>query len=115
MFDLKSPCDKCPFRKENGHSFRLNPTRLNHIINAVAFQCHKTTTKVQQCAGLMGILHLEKQHNAIMKFGMLFDCFNPEELDTSEVYQSIKEAVKAHTGGTSAKKNIRSKPKRQGS
>ncbi len=69
MFKLTRPCANCPFRKSQGHLFGLHPERLQEILEAPAFQCHKTVDydtesgvgvagdKPQQCAGLMGLLH----------------------------------------------------------
>lgn len=46
MFDLKKPCDNCPFRKEGG--IRLEPRRAREIAQGqidnpgFTFPCHKT-------------------------------------------------------------------------
>lgn len=46
MFDLKRPCDNCPFRKEGG--IRLHPGRAREIARGqidnpgMTFPCHKT-------------------------------------------------------------------------
>jgi hypothetical protein len=65
MFDLKRPCNNCPFRIGQGECFRLSAERLREIKQGTAFQCHKTVAygedwegrpgvRPQHCAGLMG-------------------------------------------------------------
>lgn len=109
MFDLKSPCKTCPFRKGNGPKFQLSERRIREIAEATAFQCHNTVDysaetregrsgdKPQQCAGLMAILHREKQPNAIMQVGQRLGSFNPGELDPrAECYESLQIAIQEH-------------------
>lgn len=109
MFKLTRPCVTCPFRKGVGENFRLRAKRLDEIMNAVVFQCHKTVDydadsdgrsgdKPQQCAGLMSLLHRENRDNQIMQVGMRFGDFQPSKLDHSEVYDSIADAYAAHGG-----------------
>lgn len=110
MFKLKTPCKTCPFKKGQGSLFQLHPERLEGIFAATAFQCHKTVDysaddlegragdHPQQCAGLMGVLHLEGRPNQIMQVGERFGAFKPQELDTDACYQSIDEAMQAHAG-----------------
>lgn len=109
MFKLTRPCVNCPFKKGVGERFCLNENRLNEIFNGVAFQCHKTVDydapkgersgdRPQQCAGLMSILHCENRSNQIMQVGERLGAFHPDRLDHSEVYASIADAVRAHTG-----------------
>lgn len=70
MFDRKRPCSSCPFTVENARRFNFNPERIEEILNAPAFQCHKTVDydhyddpegrqgdTPQKCAGLMALLH----------------------------------------------------------
>lgn len=107
MFDLVKPCVNCPFRKGQGELFQLRYGRLVEIINAEAFQCHKTVDysgensstgdKPQQCAGLMAILARSNQLNTIMQVGERLGYLKLEKLDPdNEAYQSIEEAIKAH-------------------
>lgn len=112
MFDLKRPCVSCPFRKGQGSQFRLQPDRLREIIEATAFQCHKTVDydqfedadaragdRPQQCAGLMTVLHRSGQSNQIMQIAERLTDFDPASLDPAgEAYASIPEALAAHAG-----------------
>ncbi len=103
MFDLKKPCNNCPFRKGAGKSFQLPEARLHEIVNAPAFECHKTTGvmgprhKPQQCAGLMSVLHKEQRYNEIMKVAMILIDFDPRKLDGRQTYDSITDCIKDHT------------------
>lgn len=106
MFDLKSPCVTCPFRKGQGELFSLPRLRLREIKNATAFQCHKTVNygefedrgdKPQQCAGLMAVLLRERQMNSIMQVAYRFGYLKPEKIDPrGEAYQTWGDVLKAH-------------------
>lgn len=112
MFDLKSPCKTCPFRKSNGKAFNLHADRITEIVNADAFQCHKTVEygeddegneirgggdNPQQCAGLMSILHREGRPNMIMQVAERLRHFNPDMLDPNGLaYDSIADALNDH-------------------
>ncbi len=111
MFDLRRPCKDCPFRKDNGGNFQLGEMRVREITDAVAFQCHKTVVygdgknfdrgdNPQQCAGLMALLHKEGRPNAIMQVAKRLNCFDASVIDGSQVYNSVKEAIAAHTRTT---------------
>ena len=107
MFDLKSPCVNCPFRRGQGELFRLPKARIAEIVNATAFQCHKTVdysgdepdvgSKPQQCAGLMALLRNVGIPNQIMQVGERLGALNPDDLDPrEEAYASFEEAMIAH-------------------
>src|SRR5262245_3105406 len=99
MFDLKRPCVNCPFRKGQGPLFQLSAERLEEILNAPAFQCHKTFEgRPQQCAGLMSLLDRESQPNQIMQVAERWGEFDPELIDHRDVYETISDALVAHTG-----------------
>jgi hypothetical protein len=109
VFDLTRPCVNCPFRVGQGSRFQLAPERLQGIINAVAFQCHKTVDysdeepragdKPQQCAGLMAVLHRSNRHNQIMQVAERLGAFDSNKLDPeAEAYASIEETLAAHAG-----------------
>lgn len=107
MFDLKRPCNNCPFRRGVGETFGFGQGRLQEIAEAVAFQCHKTVdyseneplpgNRPQQCAGLMAILAREHQPNQIMQVAMRLGYLDPSEIDPDgEAYGSLHEAIAAH-------------------
>lgn len=90
--------------------FRLSPARLDEIVEASAFQCHKTVDygddgkpapgpRPQQCAGLMAVLHREGRPNQIMQVAMRLTGFDPETLDPrGEAYASLEDVCRAHAG-----------------
>lgn len=120
MFKLKRPCANCPFRKGQGHHYRLSPARLEQIFTAPAFQCHKTITfddemqvdeelwdaswrpvkddeHAQQCAGLMAVLLREGRPNTIMQVAERLDELKPGTIDPDgDAYGSIDEVLLAH-------------------
>lgn len=109
MFKLTRPCANCPFRLGQGELFAMREKRIIEIIEGTAFQCHKTVDydhfdegrsgdKPQQCAGLMSLLHQAGQPNQIMQVGERLGHFDPDRLDHSEVYPSIRACLKAHSG-----------------
>lgn len=108
MFDLKRPCESCPFRVGYGERFRFRPDRLREIRRATAFQCHKTVDydddsdgkpgdRPQQCAGLMAVLHREHSENTIMQIGERRGHLDPSGLDPKrEAYENWAAVLKAH-------------------
>ena len=113
MFDLKRPCNNCPFTRANAHNFALPPERLDDIVEATAFQCHKTVDyscyedpkerqgdHPQQCAGLMATLHREGRHNQIMQVAIRLRALDPEKLDPNhEAFDTLADLYEAHTKG----------------
>lgn len=107
MFDLKRPCKDCPWRTDIAPY--LSAERVAEIVQAMAFQCHKTVDysddhprqgeKPQQCAGLMLMLHRSGRANTIMQVGERLGAFSPCELDASSpVYADLWAAIEAHGG-----------------
>lgn len=110
MFDLKRPCNNCPFRKGQGEHFQLSRPRLREIRRGDAFQCHKTVDyehfdnpekragdRPQQCAGLMAVLLRENRMNSIMQVaerigGVDFSGVDPD----NEAYESWADVLAAH-------------------
>jgi hypothetical protein len=113
MFDLKRPCVSCPIRIGQGSRYRLHPERLAEIVEAPAFQCHKTVDydryedeearagdRPQQCAGLMAVLHRSDRPNQIMQVAERLGALDPSQLDPQgEAYGSIEEMRAAHIEG----------------
>lgn len=107
MFKLKTPCANCPFKIGQGSLFRLQ--RLDEIVAATAFQCHKTVDysgdepeagdKPQQCAGLMGLLLNAGEPNQIMQVAMRLGYLDAEAIDRASCYQSLEDARLAHESG----------------
>jgi len=116
MFDLGRPCAKCPFRKKQAPLYRLRPARLLEIINANAFQCHKTLDREekeegaslsdgrpQQCAGLMALLHDAGRPNQIMQVASRIAGFDAGKIIRDDTFDDIDECFRAHTGSPQAK------------
>lgn len=109
MFDMKRPCNNCPFREGQGKFYQLGKERCKEIFAATSFQCHKTVgyenfnspmrqgDKPQQCAGLMSLLSRAGEPNQIMQVGERLGCFDPNKLDHSMVYTSTEAAIKDHS------------------
>ena len=112
MFDLKSPCRTCPFRKGKGENFQLGADRVREIAEATAFQCHGTVQygedeygepvmgpgdNPQQCAGLMAMLSRERRPNSIMQLATRLGYLDPTKLDPDNLaYDTLEEAINAH-------------------
>lgn len=101
-FNLKTPCDNCPFRKDR--FFYLEPKRALGIAKGLTedktFSCHKTTEgkakEESQCAGAL-IIH-EKQYgnmsNLLFRLAKQFDFYEPSRLDlNAPVYETFDEYV----------------------
>lgn len=114
MFDMKSPCLKCPFRKGMGDKFQLGEDRVRDIVESTAFQCHNTVQygwdecdepvtaagdNPQQCAGLMAVLMRERSPNPIMRLAIGLGYLDPTKLDPDSLaYDTLEEAIDAHRG-----------------
>ena len=97
MFDLKKPCKDCPFLKRNGKKFALRPERIAEIGSGEAFQCHKTLDgKPQQCAGLISIQSKTNNANTITRIATYFTDYDPKNVDGSETYDSLQNAIEGH-------------------
>lgn len=106
MFNMKKPCVNCPFRKGAGRSFRLREGRLTEIVNATAFQCHKTVdysgdepdagARPQQCAGLMSVLIKEECPNQIMQIASRMGALDFDQIDGTDTYDSFREMFADH-------------------
>lgn len=108
MFDRKRPCANCPFATDQAHLYGLSGARVQEILDAPAFQCHKTVNyeayddpegrqgdTPQQCAGLMALLHAEGRPSQIMQVGERLGAFDPESLEMSRTFSSIDAFLEA--------------------
>ena len=101
-FDLKQPCNDCPFRRSQAPLYRLPEKRLKEIFDATAFECHKTTgvagdkKEPQQCAGLIALHDAESSPNTITKAAMVLTGYSPNQIDKQDTFGSYKEAQYAH-------------------
>lgn len=99
MFKLKSPCKNCPFRVSVAPTFGLPRERIEGIVEAPAFQCHKTVDYrrfLPRPGDLMALLHRAGHPNQIMQVGERLGYFNPRELDIEDTFASIEQAIEAH-------------------
>lgn len=107
-FDLTKPCGNCPFRNDR-LPFGLRPGRVREILGgrhgrnwwpAASFVCHKTmddSDKMQQCAGVMIILHRENRHNDAMQIANRLGLWDPANLDMdAPVYATTDEAIRGN-------------------
>jgi hypothetical protein len=99
-FDLKTPCNECPFLKEQ--SIVIERNRAKQIIDEISdnktFPCHKTNgMKIeQQCAG--ALLYLESNHipNQMLRMADRLGIYKPNELKGYElVFTNAKEMLKS--------------------
>lgn len=109
MFKLRRPCKTCPFSQSAGRGFGLSAQRIHEIVEAPAFQCHKTVhysafddaearqgDHPPQCAGLIATLHQEGRPNQITQVAMRLIGFDPAQIDQSDTFPTIAAAIAAH-------------------
>jgi len=104
MFDLKKPCNNCPFCIGKGERFQLCRERLEEIRRGPAFPCHQTVpetscgnpTGPQQCYGLMSILMRENEPNQIMQLASRLIGFDLDAISSDQAYRSWHELLQAH-------------------
>lgn len=109
MFKLKRPCVDCPFKQGVGATFQLPVERLNEIMSAKAFQCHKTVDysgdgprsgdKPSQCAGLVALQRNANIPNLITQAALSLIALDLSEYDPDgEAYQSLEQMYAEHGG-----------------
>ena len=106
-YDLKKPCDKCPFRSDiDGY---LNPDRV-YEFEGVEFACHKTTVsdedsedsemittpESQHCAGSLIIHENQETPHQMMRICERLGMYDRSKLDlSSPVFESFDEMSEA--------------------
>lgn len=114
-YDLKVPCNNCPFRKEGG--IRLSGRgRVMEIAETDGeFPCHKTTKPEDSeegdilvqvpsskvCAGFMILREKIKHPNQMMRIAERLHLYNYKDLmennpAVSDVFDSVEEMVEAN-------------------
>lgn len=108
-FNLKRPCDNCPFR--NDKPFYLNPERAEEIADSLlgdkSFSCHKTngfdddgdaveTDESEHCAGAMILLEKLDRPNQMMRICERLRIYDRRKLDMdAPVFDSFEEFIEA--------------------
>lgn len=106
FFDLKAPCNNCPFRRSQACNYQLSRKRLIGIVYATAFECHKTTGVIgerkepQQCAGLMALLHDAQTDNTIMQVATRLSDQTFDHIDRSDTFTTLSDMFKGHNAET---------------
>jgi len=84
---MKRPCSNCPFRKYTLKGW-LGKSRIEEIIKAESFTCHKTNKKMQ-CAGHMIMMKEDNEFYRLMKaMNLSIELKGEDEIMTPE--QTIK-------------------------
>lgn len=117
-FDLRTPCDTCPFRTDVAPFLRQD--RGSEIADALrqdkAFACHKTVehdddgervprSEEQHCAGALILLERAGQPNQLMRIAERLDLYDRTKLDTSApVFETLDDFVDAQEPDTFRRK-----------
>lgn len=117
MFELKKPCDNCPFRRSGG--VRLTSGRIADIAGMMlsedggAFWCHKTTDSVdddldssghrstiksQHCAGALIFAEKNGVTTQAMRIAKTLDLYRPDmvlddQTTVDQVFDSLAEML----------------------
>jgi hypothetical protein len=92
--NMKTPCANCPFRKDCKPGW-LGKERMEEIVAAQTFVCHKTTGKGKkrmQCAGHMLLMKEGNQFFAMATRMRLPLCLKGEEL----VFETPEACIEHH-------------------
>lgn len=109
-YDMKKPCDNCPFRRKGG--IRLHPDRVKEIsTHDGEFPCHKTTVDdgdgdlvehegSLHCAGFLIFRELTRTPGQMMRICERIGIYDPRKLlrnnpAVSEVFGSLREFKRA--------------------
>lgn len=102
-FNLKSPCNDCPFRTD--HPISLRPGRMKGILNDVlrgdkTFACHKTThgsaRETSHCAGALILLENSGRPNFLPRASHALGIYDPEKLNMDAPVGIEADIVRAH-------------------
>ncbi len=112
-FDLKKPCQKCPFRTDCLKGW-LGGGRAEEIVDALfqsdqTFACHETTKfdddgedipgdHEQHCAGAMILMEKQSAANQMMRIGERLGMYDRSKLDMeSPVFDDECDFIDHHT------------------
>ena len=103
-YNLKKPCENCPFRSDK--LFPLHPERIEEIAYGNGeFACHKTVDysgdgggvvkeKSEHCAGLLIMLEHMGQPHQLMRISERLGLYSRHTLDIdSPVYHHVEEYI----------------------
>jgi len=107
-FDLRKPCDDCPFRRVGG--VQLTRGRVREIARLVTsnpgatFACHKTTVdddetgdrvetpESQHCAGALVFAHRQGRYPQLVRIAGRLGMYDPDALEgEAEIWGNTKE------------------------
>lgn len=87
-FNMKKPCQDCPFRPGSSTNETLAEGRLDEIVSDIrggsAFICHKTLDHVknnEHCAGALVFLEREDRPNQLMRVAERLGVYDRHKLD----------------------------------
>lgn len=88
-FDMKTPCNACPFIRGSITNTSLAEGRIEEIVDAIrheaTFTCHKTLQlpkeDQQHCAGAMIFLEKEERPNQMMRIMGRLRLYDHKKLD----------------------------------
>lgn len=114
-FDLRKPCDGCPFRTDCPKGW-LGEERAAEIAHSIiddetTFPCHKTTEpndegklagaiRSQSCAGSMILSHNTKKAHRLFQIAERLGLFNPRGMAWDfPVFRTVAAFIRHHAGG----------------
>jgi hypothetical protein len=132
LYDLKKPCDNCPFLKVGG--VRLSQRRVEEIAGAMldwngsTFACHKTTIEVEteeggdrangpktrHCAGALIFAEKHENANQMMRIAERLGMYKPRELMADQavvdlVFDDLDEMLEVNEEAESGRPRRRKK------
>lgn len=116
MFNLKRPCDNCPFRSDVKPF--IYAARAREIVRSLEqngmFHCHKTISHDEEtseyvaskddqlCAGASIVMLKMERPNQMLRIGMRTG-WDPQTMDmNAPVYKSFKHFIAAHVKSSAA-------------
>jgi Family of unknown function (DUF6283) len=109
-FDIKRPCEHCPFRRDvPPYLHRARQIARQMEDDHYWFACHETTgmkhgkrvrrADQSHCAGLMAVLWREGNPNIAMRLALAFKMISREQLEAEQpVFDSLAEFARHHHG-----------------
>ena len=104
-FDLKRPCNNCPFRNDKSEQFgwlgegRAFKIQESLLVDQQTFECHKTADlkKSQHCAGALIMLERMERPNQMMRIAERVGDYDKHSLDmSSPIVENGDEFIELH-------------------
>ena len=111
-FDMRSPCDNCPFRTDVVPYLRVERViELAHLLQQRTFICHKSihceqprdekgrfARRIHQhCAGVLIVMEKSESLGSLQQIAERLGLYDPSQMNlNAPVYENFDQMIQAH-------------------